>query len=65
MKITKGMSFDSVNVVMKNKPREIKTAFWNDSLFVQYYDSGFGASDDFKIIFSKKDSIVVDIEYGD
>ncbi|HEU4495601.1 MAG TPA: hypothetical protein VFR70_00975 [Flavobacterium sp.] len=65
LKIKKGMSHDSVNSIMKNKPREIKTAFWNDTLFVNYYDSGFGASDDFKIVFNKKDSTVVDVEYGD
>ena len=65
LKVKKGMNYDSVNIIMKNKAREVKTAFWNDTLFVQYYDSGFGASDDFKIIFNGKDSIVVDIEYGD
>ena len=65
LKIKKGMSLSEVDTIMRNNPREIKSAFWNDSLFVQYYDSGVGASDDFKIILNKKDSIVVDIEFGD
>ena len=65
LKIRKGMRLGRVDSIMRNKPREIKSAFWDNSLFVQYYDSGVGASDDFKIILSKKDSLVVDIEYGD
>ena len=65
LKIRKGMRLGRVDSIMRNKPREIKSAFWDNSLFVQYYDSGVGASDDFKIVLSKKDSLVVDIEYGD
>lgn len=65
LKIKKGMCLSSVDSIMRNNPKEIKSAFWDNSLFVQYYDSGVGASDDFKIILSKKDSLVVDIEYGD
>ncbi|HEX8577641.1 MAG TPA: hypothetical protein VF677_15245 [Flavobacterium sp.] len=65
LKIKKGMHHQTVCGIMKNKPRETETAFWNDSLFVNYYDSGIGASDDFKIVFNKKDSLVVDVEYGD
>ena len=65
LKIRRGMRLGRVDSIMRNKPREIKSAFWDNSLFVQYYDSGVGASDDFKIVLSKKDSLVVDIEYGD
>lgn len=64
MKIKKGMKITEVNTIMHNKPKLIETAFWNDSLFVQYYDSPTGASDDLEIIFNK-DSIVVEIKYGD
>jgi len=64
MKIKKGMKIKEIDSVMNNKPKLIGTAFWNDSLFVQYYDSPSGASDDLGIVFNK-DSIVVEIEYGD
>ncbi|MBC9796889.1 hypothetical protein [Sinomicrobium weinanense] len=61
----KGMSNTQVDLIMTNSPKLIKEAFWDKNLYVNYYDSGFGTSDDFKIIFSKKDSLVVSIEYGD
>lgn len=64
MKVKIGMKMKEVNSIMNNKPKIVETAFWNDSLFVQYYDSPVGASDDLGVIFNK-DSIVVDIEYGD
>lgn len=64
-KIRKGMLNTQVDSIMTDSPKLIKEAFWDKNLYVNYYDSGFGASDDFKIIFSKKDSLVVNIEYGD
>ena len=63
-KVKKGMKITKVNSIMNNNPKLIETAFWNDSLFVQYYDSPNGASDDLGIVFSK-DSLVVEIKHGD
>jgi hypothetical protein len=64
-KVKKGMHRETVDSIMQHNPKLCKTAFWSDSLFVQYYDSPVGASDDLGIVFRKKDSIVVDIRYGD
>lgn len=64
IKIKKGMRIEEVNSIMNDKPKLIETAFWNDSLFVHYYDSPTGSSDDLGIVFDK-DSIVVEIKYGD
>lgn len=64
MKVKKGMKIKEVNTIMNNNSKSIETAFWNDTLFVQYYDSPTGASDDLGIIFNK-DSLVVVIKYGD
>ena len=64
MKVKRGMKMKEVNSIMNNNPTLIETAFWDDSLFVQYYDSPIGASDDLGIVFNK-DSLVVEIKYGD
>ncbi len=64
MKVKKGMTIKEVNSIMNNAPKLIETAFWNDSLFVQYYDSPIGASDDLGVVFNK-DSLVVEIKHGD
>ena len=64
MNIKKGMSVSEANTIMLTKPKLIEPAFWNDSLFVQYYESPVGASDDLGIVFNK-DSIVVEIKNGD
>lgn len=64
-KIKVGMTYNHVNVIMRHAPKSVEVAFWNDSLFVCYYDSAFGSSDDYRIVFSKKDSTVVEIGYGD
>lgn len=65
IKVKKGMKKNTVDSIMQHNPKLSETAFWNDSLFVQYYDAPMGASDDLGIVFNKKDSIVVDIRYGD
>lgn len=59
------MTIQQVDSIMKYEPNLIEEAFWDKSQFVYYYESGFGSSDDFKIIFSKTDSIVTNIKYGD
>lgn len=64
-KIEKGMTIQQVDSIMIYKPNLREEAFWDKSKFVYYYESGFGSSDDFKIIFSKTDSIVTNIECGD
>lgn len=64
-KIKQKMPFIEVRKIMRNKEIGIENAYYNENLFILKYDSGVGASDDFKIIFSKKDSLVTDIGYGD
>ena len=64
-KVEIGMTMHQVDSIMKNKPKTIEKAFWDDNLFVYYYNSGFGASDDFSIVFSKRDSLVTSIGFGD
>ncbi|MGG5577562.1 hypothetical protein ACPDHL_09495 [Myroides sp. C15-4] len=65
VKVKIGMHYREVNSIMNNKPLKVENAFWNDSLFIQNYESPSSASDDYKIVFTKKDSIVVEINYGD
>jgi len=64
-KVKIGMNFKEANGIMVNTPKKIDTTYWNDSLFIHYYDSPAAASDDYGIVFSKKDSIVVEILLGD
>ena len=64
-KVEIGMTLYETSSIMRNQPKSKETAYWNKDLYVHYYDSGFGASDDFMIVYSKKDSLVVEIGYGD
>ena len=64
-KVELGMERSMVDTIMGNPPINSETANWSDSLFVESYESGFGASDYYKIIYSKKDSVVVDVGWGD
>jgi len=64
-KVKVGMPYRDAVKIMENEPISIEDAFWNDSLFVAYYDSPVAASDNYGIIYSKRDSIVVGIEWGD
>jgi hypothetical protein len=59
------MKISEVHSIMKNDPINFEQAYWSDSLLVENYESGFGASDDYKIVYSKKDTTVVRIEWGD
>ena len=65
-RIKKGMKFRDVQFIMRNKPFKYRNLTDNDSLFFSYYKSPFASSGDFLIEFNKKkDSIVVDVWYGD
>lgn len=64
-KVKVGMPYRDAIKIMENEPISIEDAFWNDSLFVAYYYSPVAASDNYGIIYSKKDSTVVGIEWGD
>jgi len=57
-----GMSFSRVQGIMSNKP--IKVEVSSDDYFIEVYSSHFAASDDYRIFYSKLDSTVVDIGYG-
>lgn len=64
LKVKKGMHITTVDSIMTNNPKLKDKAYWNDTLYVYYYDSHFTASDDLKVIFNR-DSLVVDVKYGD
>jgi hypothetical protein len=60
-----GMSLIEVHQVMTVGPISSEKAYWSDSLFLESYESEFGMSDHHRIIYSMKDSIVVEISFGD
>jgi len=64
-KVKLGMSIDEVLNTMSNEAKNIEVAYWSDSLLVERYESGFGASDDFMIIYSVTDTVVVEVNWGD
>ena len=64
-KIEKGMALNKVRSIMSNDPIILEKAYWSDTLFVESYESPFGTSDTYKIIYSQKDSLVVGIKLGD
>ena len=64
-KINIGMKYHQAKNIMRNNSEKTEDAFWDKNLFIDYYDSGPGASDYFKIIYNKKDSVVVSKEYGE
>jgi hypothetical protein len=57
-KVQIGMHLRDVKKIM-NKPHKERVAYWDNSLFVYYYEATFGASGDIEIVFVKRDSIVV------
>lgn len=62
--IKKGMKLEEVLQNMRNEPIGKEEANWNDSLYIYSYSSPAAASDHYKIIFNKKDSVVVEILLG-
>jgi hypothetical protein len=64
-KVQQGMKITQVHEIMKNPALSIEDARWSDSLIVEEYESSFGASDYYKIIYLKVDSTVVEIQWGD
>jgi hypothetical protein len=64
-KIQIGMSYKEVQKIMRNNYKDRISASYSDTLFIDRYEPGFGASDYFGIVYSEKDSIVVEINLGD
>lgn len=64
-KIEIGMKYQDVQKIMRNKPIKYKSKYDGDSIITKLYEAPFGASGDFKIIYQAKDSIVINIYYGD
>jgi hypothetical protein len=60
-----GMKMDSVEVIMRNKPINYDSKYDADSIITKLYEAPVGASGDFEIIYKKKDSTVLRIDYGD
>ena len=64
-KINKKMHFQEAIKIMRNPPIKI----WNNPsknvFFYDYKNNTFGGSSDFSIIFSMRDSLVIEINYGD
>lgn len=63
-KVKIGMHYNEVNEVMRNTPFRYRFTEANDIFFASYI-SPMAYSDYFKIEYRAKDSIVVDIWYGD
>lgn len=64
-KVQQGMTIDEVHAVMENVPIRTGVAHWSDSLIYEEYESAFGASDHYKVIYSRLDSAVVQVQWGD
>ncbi|MEM9077233.1 MAG: hypothetical protein AAGC43_09340 [Bacteroidota bacterium] len=62
-KVKIGMVRSEVDSIMKSKPLETKSFKYD--LFYYSYDSHFAASDDLRILYSKNDSTVVEVLFGD
>ena len=60
-KVQLGMKIGEVHNLMENSPIGTEVPHWSDSLIVEEYASTFGASDHYKIIYSRINSIVVDV----
>lgn len=64
-KIQRGMSIREVDSIMRNAPIRIWDNPRANIIILDYENKAFGASDDFSICLSEKDSLVVNIYYGD
>jgi len=62
--VNKGMTVKDVHKVLAIAPISTEKAYWNDSLFIENYESDFGASDHHKVIYSISDSTVTRVVYG-
>lgn len=63
--INHGMKLEEVLKHMSNEPIRREPAYWSDSLFIYSYASPAAASDNYKIVFNKRDCTVVEIMLGD
>ncbi|UBZ06762.1 hypothetical protein LDL76_15565 [Salegentibacter mishustinae] len=64
-KLESGMELDEVLSLMRNEPVLIEKAYWDENLFIYSFESPPAASDYYKVIFRKNDSVVTEILYGD
>jgi hypothetical protein len=76
-KVKLGMTYYEAMEIMHNNPISTDTLYLNkieneeivqfqaDTCFTKSYESHFAASDDYRIYFRIKDSIVVNLVYGD
>ena len=64
-KIQKGMNYQEVQKIMRNDYLVRTSPNCDNTIFLEKYESPSGASDDYGIVFRKKDSIVVEINLGD
>ncbi|PZD78983.1 hypothetical protein [Mesonia sp. K7] len=64
-KIEIGMSLETAKSKMRHQPEKVETAVWDSTKYVYYYKSPAFAADYYKIIVSKKDSLVSGIDYGE
>ena len=60
-----GMKIGEVHSTMPFDPIETEPAYWSDTLFVESYKSVAGRSDHYKIIYSKRDSTVTKVTFGE
>ncbi len=64
-KVRIGMKMSEVNKIMKNYPINYVYRYEGDSLVKKLYKSPVGSAGDFEIVYCKKDSTVLRINYGD
>lgn len=64
-RIEVGMKISEVHNLMRNAPIDSKVASWSDSLLVERYKSSVGSSDHYEVIYTKKDCLVVKVNWGD
>lgn len=63
-KIEIGMDMTDVELIMRNDAMEYESKYDADSIITKLYEAPIGAAGDFEIIYSKKDSTVLRINYG-
>lgn len=64
-KIQYGMSVKEVERIMRNKPIRVSDNPQMNVFIFDYKNNAFGASDNFRIYFSDRDSTVISINYGE
>ena len=60
-----GMHIEDVHSIMANEPVAVRNHTRRENVFLESYQSEFGASDWYNIYYSKNDSLVIRISWGE